>query len=296
MKAVTKVILYDKGEKFFGEGPARLLHAIEETGSLRAAAISMDMAYTKALKLLKNAEAALGFSLTTRTTGGKSGGGSQLTPEGKTWLVQYEKYRDACKESNQKLMRQFFPKVGCVIMASGIGKRFGSNKLMAEFNGKPMISWALQASEGVSEQRVVITRHEDVAELCRQQNVAVVLHEFPNRNDTIRLGLEVLGDMDGCLFMTGDQPLLSRETVEKMIVTWSVNQEDIMRPVCDDIPGSPVLFPKWAFPELLSLPEGKGGGWVMKNHPDKVSLFPIKDFCELADVDTPEDLQMLQQR
>ena len=56
MKAVTKItFLDDNGEKFFGEGPARLLHGIEESGSLRAAAMSMDMAYTKALKMIKNA-------------------------------------------------------------------------------------------------------------------------------------------------------------------------------------------------------------------------------------------------
>ena len=119
MKAVTKIIFLDeKGEKFFGEGPARLLHGIEEAGSLRAAAMSMDMAYTKALKLLKNAEAALGFPLTTRSTGGRDGGGSVLTPEGKQWLTRYEAYRNACIQANQALYRQFFPKIGCVIMAS----------------------------------------------------------------------------------------------------------------------------------------------------------------------------------
>ena len=65
MKAVTKIIFLDEnGEKFFGEGPCRLLHAVAETGSLRAAALSMGMAYTKALKILKNAEQALGFALT----------------------------------------------------------------------------------------------------------------------------------------------------------------------------------------------------------------------------------------
>ena len=75
MKAQTKIIFFDdNNNKFFGEGPARLLHAIDEHGSLRTAAISMNMAYTKALKLLNNAEAALGFSLTARTAGGKSGG------------------------------------------------------------------------------------------------------------------------------------------------------------------------------------------------------------------------------
>ena len=110
MKAATKIILLNEaGEKFFGEGPVRLLHAIEETGSLRAAAISMGMAYTKALKILVNAEQALGFPLTLRTIGGRSGGGSCITPEGKEFLKRYEAYRDACVQANAALYLEFFP-------------------------------------------------------------------------------------------------------------------------------------------------------------------------------------------
>ncbi len=110
MKAVTRITFFDDtGEKFFGEGPARLLRGIEEKGSLRAAALSMEMAYTKALFLIKRAEASLGFSLVIRTTGGKLGGGSQLTKEGKEWLTKYEAYRDACLQANSKLYLEFFP-------------------------------------------------------------------------------------------------------------------------------------------------------------------------------------------
>ena len=110
MKAVTKItFLDDNNEKFFGEGPARLLHGIEDSGSLRAAALSMDMAYTKALKLIRNAENALGFALIRRSTGGKDGGGSCLTPDGKEWLERYEAYRDACLQANGKLYLEFFP-------------------------------------------------------------------------------------------------------------------------------------------------------------------------------------------
>lgn len=109
MKAVTKIIfLDDEGQKFFGEGPCRLLRGISETGSLRAAAGQMGMAYTKALKILKNAEKALGFSLTMRTTGGKDGGGSRLTPEGEEWLHRYEEYRDACIQTNRRLYLERF--------------------------------------------------------------------------------------------------------------------------------------------------------------------------------------------
>lgn len=110
MKAMTRItLLDDSGEKFFGEGPCRLLHGVEEHGSLRAAAASMGMAYTKALKLIKNAEAALGFPLTERTVGGKTGGGSRLTPQGKEWLTRYEAYRDACIQANRRLYLDFFP-------------------------------------------------------------------------------------------------------------------------------------------------------------------------------------------
>lgn len=110
MKSITRITLVDEdGQKFFGEGPARLLHAVEEQGSLRAAAASMGMAYTKALKILKNAEKALGVPLTIRVTGGRDGGGSSLTSEGKEWLKRYESYRDACVQANLRLYLEFFP-------------------------------------------------------------------------------------------------------------------------------------------------------------------------------------------
>ena len=110
MRAATKIIFFDdSGEKFFGEGPCRLLKAVEETGSLRSAALSMEMAYSKALKLMKNAENALGFPLTMRAAGGKGGGGSTLTPQGKEWLAKYEAYRDACIQANRQLYLEFFP-------------------------------------------------------------------------------------------------------------------------------------------------------------------------------------------
>lgn len=110
MKAITRIIFLDENnDKFFGEGPYRLLKGLEETGSLHSAAKAMGMAYTKALKLVKHAEAALQIKLTTTKIGGASGGGSTLTNEGKDWMNKYESYRNACLEANQKLYQEFFP-------------------------------------------------------------------------------------------------------------------------------------------------------------------------------------------
>ena len=299
MKPVTKIQFLDEnGEKFFGEGPFRLLRLVEETGSLRCAAASMGMAYSKALKLVSQAEKALGFPLTQRSVGGKDGGGSTLTPEGREFLQKYEAYRDACVQANRELYAQYFPgkTVGCVIMASGLGKRFGGNKLMADFGGQPMIARILAATEGIFDRRVVVTRHEDVALLCRKQGIEVVLHDLPNRNDTVRLGLEAVGDVDGCLFCPGDQPLLRKETVAALVSDWKKEPDFICRTVVENQPGAPILFPKWAFSELLTLPEGKGGGILTQKYPERVRLHPVRDRYELIDVDTRENLMKLSEQ
>ena len=109
MEPVTKVLLLDdEGERFFGEGPYRLLCAVETEGSLRAAAASMGMAYTKALRLVRHAEEALGFPLTQRTTGGRDGGGSRLTPRGKEFLDKYAAYREQCTQACRGIYCQVF--------------------------------------------------------------------------------------------------------------------------------------------------------------------------------------------
>lgn len=109
MKPALRVMLCDDaGERFFGEGPCRLLHLIEETGSLRSAAAQMGLSYSKALAIVKRAEAELGFAMTEKTIGGRGGGGSRLTPEAETFLHKYEVYRDACSQANREIYHTVF--------------------------------------------------------------------------------------------------------------------------------------------------------------------------------------------
>lgn len=78
--------------KCFGPGVAQLLHRVQQLHSLRAAALSMDMAYSKAWTIVKNSEKALGFPLLTSTTGGKGGGGAALTPRCVQLLDAYDSF------------------------------------------------------------------------------------------------------------------------------------------------------------------------------------------------------------
>ena len=189
-------------------------------------------------------------------------------------------------------------KIGCVIMASGLGKRFGSNKLLQDFRGKPMVCRILDATGGLPfAARVVVTRHGEIAEICRAGNIPVVLHDLPQRSDTVRLGLtallEQIPGLEGCLFTAADQPCLRSESIAALCDAFAGDPQQICQLSFGGTPGNPVLFPRGTFDELLHLPLGKGGGAVMQRHPELVRLVEASNAQELIDVDTPEMLTQL---
>lgn len=188
-------------------------------------------------------------------------------------------------------------RAGCVVMASGLGRRFGGNKLLAPLGGRPLLSYVLASTDGLFARRVVVTRNPDTAALCRQQGIQTVFHSLPGRSDTIRLGLEAAtaeGTLDGCLFCPGDQPLLRRETVAALALCGAAVPDKIWRTAWQGTPGAPVWFPAWSFGELAALSQDQGGGWVLRRHPEQVGLVEASSSAELADVDTQEDLQRMQ--
>ena len=205
--------------------------------------------------------------------------------------------------------------IGIVIMASGVGKRFGSNKLLAPLSGKPLIQYILDATNYFP-LRVVVTRYPDIVALCKTQNIPCLLHDYPDRNDTIRLGVTYLESLyfeqnrtplSGILFCQGDQPLLSEDTLQRFVqetsrhkgafilqskVSSEENETDESCMQSDVRFGSPVCFSSHFFQALKSLPKGKGGRVLIQSYPNKLFPVPVPS-QELLDVDTPTDLMEL---
>ena len=203
-------------------------------------------------------------------------------------------------------MEQPLLPVGCVIMASGLARRFGSNKLLADFGGRPLLCRALDATNTPQlAARIVVTRSAEVEALCKAEGVPCLVHGLPGRNDTVRLGLEALlselPGLAGCIFLPGDQPLLRKESLEAMARGFSALDEKeraILRlgfraEDGTERLGSPVLFGSSYFGALCSLPEGKGGGVVIRQHPESVRAVYAARQEELEDADTVEELERL---
>ena len=102
-------------------------------------------------------------------------------------------------------------------MASGVGVRFGGNKLMAELCDAPLVGHVVRATDGLFSRRVVVTCHADVAALCETLGAQVILHDEPCRNDTVRLGMEAMDGCDTVTFVQGDQPLIRPASIVALL-------------------------------------------------------------------------------
>lgn len=107
MRYNISVRLFTAG-KCFGPGLATLLSLVRERHSLRAAAAEMGMAYSKAWRILRDCENALGFELLDSTTGGRHGGGAVLTEEGAALLADYESFCQKLREQGDELFTECF--------------------------------------------------------------------------------------------------------------------------------------------------------------------------------------------
>lgn len=102
--SIKLVVYREKGsnEAVFGPGTAELLEGIQITGSLNQATKRMNMAYSKAWKLLKQAEVMLGQPLLER----KGPKGSSLTPFGEELLALYQDLNDQlCKTADETIKK-----------------------------------------------------------------------------------------------------------------------------------------------------------------------------------------------
>ena len=142
---------------------------------------------------------------------------------------------------------------------------------------------------------------EDIIGLCALQkegdcaknsSVQVVYNEScrDGASYSIRAALNALGEIpaeDYLLFVVADQPLLSAESIRKMLQAADGSLETACIS-CHGKTGNPVLFSASLIPELYMLEKDQGGRKVMKQHDCR--WIPVENEQELWDVDTLDDV------
>jgi len=107
VRIITRVKIC--GDKFFfSMGPMELFEQIDRHSSIKKAAEQMEMSYTKALRIIRVAEAELGFPLVISEKGGNNRGQTRLTEKGKQVLKAFEEIQLEVSDYAQKLFDEKF--------------------------------------------------------------------------------------------------------------------------------------------------------------------------------------------
>lgn len=190
-------------------------------------------------------------------------------------------------------------KVEGTILAAGLSKRMGIPKTLIELDGDTIIGRVVKASLGSSLRRIVLVAGASSREALeavagqKDHRLSIVenLHPEDGMSSSLRIGLAALSsDAAGAMILLGDQPLITAETIDRLLSTFRLNSEKILVPVIHGRRTTPVIFPRRLFPELKNAKGDVGGRDVLKSHPDEIEQVEMGSCYDDTDLDTPEDL------
>lgn len=101
-----KIWVEKEGEMFLGNGRVKLLSTIAKLGSISSAARQMGMSYSKAWEQVQHMNSLSKTPLVEKVSGGKGGGGTVLTEEGKRLVSAFRSSTEQIKEFINKEFNQ----------------------------------------------------------------------------------------------------------------------------------------------------------------------------------------------
>jgi molybdenum cofactor cytidylyltransferase len=175
----------------------------------------------------------------------------------------------------------------------------GSNKLLAEWRGKPLVRWTAESALA-SEARpvIVVTGHEAARIEAALKGLDVRVVHNPDYASGLSASLKsgiraVPAPCDGAIVLLGDMPEINSGLIDRMIAAFSpADGRSICAATHEHRQGNPVLWSRVYFPEIEALRGDVGAKELISVHEDVVCEIETGG-AVLRDIDTPDALAAL---
>jgi molybdenum cofactor cytidylyltransferase len=191
------------------------------------------------------------------------------------------------------------PRIAAVVLAAGLSSRMGSNKLLQEWQGLPLLRWVVEAALKSDARPVIVITGNDAmrVEAALEGLDVQFVHNskyHEGLSTSLKAGIEAVPESaDGALVLLGDMPEVDAALINRMIAAFSPADG---RSVCvaahDQKRGNPVLWARNFFPEIGQLAGDEGAKRLLARHEDLICEIEAGD-AALRDIDTPEALAAL---
>jgi molybdenum cofactor cytidylyltransferase len=195
------------------------------------------------------------------------------------------------------------PRIGALLLAAGQSRRMGSNKLLEDIDGRPMVVRTAQ--------RLLSSRARPIVAVLGNQAEAVdaALGRLPvervgnpayaeGLSTSLKRGLAALPpDIDGVIVCLGDMPLVAGRDLDRLIAAFNpLEGRAIIVPTRGGKRGNPVLWARRFFPEMAELAGDVGAKHLIGEHAELVAEVEMDSDNVLVDIDTPDALAELRAR
>jgi molybdenum cofactor cytidylyltransferase len=198
----------------------------------------------------------------------------------------------AARPPFERLAAALLP-VGAVVLAAGSSTRMsGSQKLLLEFDGKPMVRHAIEAASDGGCHQVVVVYSSDEVKKAVEGDTELVFNPDARTGmaSSLKVGLGALRpEIEAAVILLGDQPMVGARTVAALMRAW---RREGSRPAVAVSQGHsewapPVVIARELWDQLLSLKGDAGARQVLGGHPELLDTVPAPGRQD--DIDTPED-------
>ncbi len=192
-----------------------------------------------------------------------------------------------------------FPRVAGIILAAGSSSRMGRPKQLLSFRESTVIECVADSALKSSLSKVVVVlghREDEMRPLLAERDVTVVLNSDFKRgqSSSIQVGLDtVRHDVDAVLFLLGDQPLITPETIDCLLAAYAKSPGPIVMPLFNGKRGNPVLFDRQTFDRIDALSGDIGARVLFQEYADQIVEVPFHDPSVHFDIDTEQDYLLL---
>jgi molybdenum cofactor cytidylyltransferase len=183
------------------------------------------------------------------------------------------------------------------VLAAGLARRMGRQKLLLPLRGRPLVRWSVEALGRHVDDLIVVTGTDADAVRAALEGLTIRFVENPHpeagQGSSIAVGAAALPSTTTAVIIAlGDQPHMPEDVVPALLSAWRRTGRAIVAPVYRGVQGTPVLFAAEVFPELTALTGDAGARGVVGARPERVARVAL-DTAMPVDIDTPEDFARL---
>lgn len=190
------------------------------------------------------------------------------------------------------------PGVAVAVLAAGRGSRLGNDaKPLALFHGRPLVSWALDAAVASGLHPVwLVTGYQGRHVAAAAPPGVDIVHNRHWRSgiaSSLRTALEAIApyaEVNATCIGLADQPRVGAEAYQRLAAAHAHGAQ-IAVATYDGVRGNPVLLARSLWAEANDLQGDVGARQLMQRH--EVVEVPCADTGSAVDVDTPQDLEQL---